>query len=781
MSMSVALTINEQRKKKKKIFGLFLISFILLLALLLTCVFVFLFSKHNGVESALTRVVASDVSSINSYVDSNMRKLIILSKIVSENQDLVSYENAKTLFTSISAISNFSRISYLLDYGSGYRYDYVAKAFSITSSDNRHFLLAKDGTPTYFVSNSNNHEEYYVPVKLSNGNVLGVFLGEIYNSKLSSYINKHNNNKYIYDIYLVDDYGAIVYKNIKTDVSDVSSIFDLNYPHLMSINDPLFIPDKTSKFESMWVVDNNLEQTFIASGKLNYGGYRVILVYPGASVPMAKAINNLYVTDNTIKINIDKNHVLKIIIISLCLLIIASIIVFSGIKLYHVINKKSYKAVMKWALYDDVTDGFNKPKFYLEVSNILLNSHDTDKYALIFMDINNFAVINKMYDSLKGNDILKDIANSIKWFLEKDGISARIMSDNFVILYKYKNESKIIKFIENLTRTIGEYKLGVKLVPLFGIFKITDFTLPVEVLVDRAIMARKSIQEDFVVNYAFFSKDLVDEVAKAKEIENEMYFALNQNQFIFYLQPQIEISSNKVVGAEALVRWNHPVKGILLPEKFLHLFEKKSFITYMDQYLVEQVCKLISKWLAAGVVVVPISVNLSALNLSNPRFAEMMHSMVEMYNIPPKLLCFEFDETSIFDNSKFVNSIIADLKKFGFDVGLDNFGKSYSSIKILNDFGFDYVKFNMNFIKSLINNVRGRNILVSLNQLVKANNCRSVAIGIESNYELGFITKAEFDKFQGFVNSRPMCITDFEFFVFNKSITTFNDGDIYNG
>ena len=526
--------------------------------------------------------------------------------------------------------------------------------------------------------------------------------------------------------------------------------------------------NNVSNLNTKWLSNKSFNDTFITVSKLAYGDYRLVVIFSDLTASKKFEVPHLSLKMSSI----------KYIFYGLASLVALFLLCFIVLKLYSLISKKSTKTVMKWAMYDEVTGGYNKSKFFLEVSSTLLNAKDDDKYSMILMDIENFKVINQLYDATKGNEVLKDIADTVKWFLEKDGISARMMSDYFAILFKSKRDEKIISFVNNVTRAIGEYKLNVKLMPRFGIYNIQDFSVPVETMIDRALMAKKLVTADSELNYAFFTKELIEEIEKSKDIENEMYYALNQNQFVIYLQPQIDVLTKDTVGVEALVRWNHPEKGLMLPNKFLNVFEKNSFIMYLDQYVIEQVCKLISKWINYSVEPIPVSVNLSSLDLSNPRFADMMNSMADMYKVPTKFINFEINEDIVFENKKYIKRTIADLKKYGFSVSLDNFGKDYSSVNLLNEFTFDNVKFNMNFIKTLILSDRGRNILKDMKTLINSVYAKAVAMGIETDTELDYMKMMEFDYMQGFIHARPMCIVDFEAFVFKKRIG--NDEDICN-
>ena len=537
MSMSVALTLKEQKKKKRKLFRFIVLIALLVAAALGSYLYMFFNSKNEDAEKHLKKVLSFVIADMNSNIDYNLNTLNILANLVTDNPDLGTLENANALLSGIKHKHNFDKVSFLYKNAIGYTYEYSTK--TLTSADfnsDNCFWVSNSGNFCYRYNPENNTEVFSVPVKSSSGDVIGVISGNVPASYIISYLNR-SDIKYKFDLFMVAPDGYILAKNILSGTGgDVSYVFDWNYPVLKSASDSLFNPMPSSSIAYKWFFNGLLGKSFIAVGMLNYGNYRVILVLPDKSAANSKkTANDVSVSEDSVKININKEGILKVCLIAVSIIVLLSLFIFLGFRIYNLISKKSYKAVMKWALYDEVTDGFNKPKFYLEVSNTLLNSQPDDKYALIFMDIHNFKVINQMYDSIKGNDILKDVSERIKWFLEKDGISARIMSDNFAILYKYRHEDKIINFINNLTRAIGEYKISIKLIPVFGIFRITDFTMPVETMVDRALMAKKILGDDFDLNYAFFTKELIDKVEQAKEIENEMYFALNQGQFILYL------------------------------------------------------------------------------------------------------------------------------------------------------------------------------------------------------------------------------------------------------
>lgn len=772
MSMSVAISLKEQMKKKNKILiGIFLIVALLVVAGLSYFFVVTNFAKKN-VENTIKNTMKSYVDDINYSIDNNLNILNILASLVHDNPDLATFENVSTLLSNIQTDHEFKAVSYLYKNASGYSYDYGTKTLVTSDFGNNQCVsqVLNSGNSCFNYNAETNMEEMVVPVNDSKGEIVGAIFGEKPADIFTLNFNKIN-SAYKVESFVVDSNGTVVSRIPNSNTPLVSTVEDLAYIGVNGYTDSFLTSAQQGNIDLKWVSNTPAENSVLAVSKLVFGNYTIILLFDNVILQKADFSTKFagFNPLSNLNMQVDKsmlNNVLLIFVSIIGLLVVLYILV----KIFKMISKKSAKTVMKLALYDEITDGFNKPKFFLEASQILLKANEDDKYVLILMDIINFKSVNQVYDTSKGNEVLKDVSESIKWFLEKNGISARIMSDYFAVLFKYKREEQIISFVNNLTRAIGEYKLNLKLVPRFGIFKVEDFTMPVETMVDRALMAKKLINTESKNNYAFFTQDLIDEIKKSKEIENEMYYALNQNQFVVYLQPQFDVLTNDVVGAEALVRWEHPAKGLLLPEKFLNLFEKNAFITYLDQYVIEQVCKLISKWINNGVEPVPVSVNVSSLDVSNPRFADMMKSMIDMYNVPAKFINFDISENVLFENSKYIKTCLADLKAYGFGLNVDNFGVPYSSVAMLNEFAFDNVKFDKKFIRDLIVTDRGKNILKDLKSLINSIYAKVVAVGVEEEKDFEFLKQAEFDYMHGYLKAKPMCIVEFETFVYKKKI-----------
>ena len=290
MSMSVALTLNEQKRKKNKVFRAFFIFLVLILFIIALFVFFFINSKFKSVESALVRVVANTASDFDSKISSNINVLNVLANLVTDDSDLATLENVKSLLTGIRRSHKFRTVSYLYDNATGYTYDYNSKNLSAADFNfSRCFWVAHEGNFCYALNLVNKSEEFYVPVKSSDNKLVGVIRGEILNSDLFKYFEKIP-EKYKFNIYLVDLYGSITLMKRNTELPDVSNIFDLNYPSLKSVDDSMFTQSNSANVDAKWIIDSDLERLFIAIKRLKYGDYRVILIYPAIS-----AVDNISV------------------------------------------------------------------------------------------------------------------------------------------------------------------------------------------------------------------------------------------------------------------------------------------------------------------------------------------------------------------------------------------------------------------------------------------------------------------------------------------------------
>lgn len=424
----------------------------------------------------------------------------------------------------------------------------------------------------------------------------------------------------------------------------------------------------------------------------------------------------------------------------------------------------AFKQIKDYEEYDSLTGLYNEEKFEFE-GRALISNNSENTYCVIALDINRFKAVNEIYDTKVGNKILKFVASVVKGNIPDKAICARMYADVFCVLMPYKSVENIIDVIRCIYEKIQDNPYDIILTTSFGVFLAdtpANASLSVGAMRDRALMAKKTIKKEAVNYYAFFSDEFRDEIVMEQEIEHEMSKALEKGQFQVYLQPKVELSSEKLIGAEALVRWQHPKKGMIMPDSFVPVFEKNGFIINVDQYVCERVCMLIRKWLDEGFEPVPISVNLSRLHVYNERIIEFLECLMEKYRLTPDYLRFEITETVFLGNMEILTNVLKKLRDMGFKVEMDDFGTGYSSLSMLRNAPVDLIKIDKEFFDEKMNNDKGKVVVSHTIAMAKALELEVLAEGVETPEHVKFLKESNCDMAQGFLFSKPMSVEEFE-------------------
>ncbi|MEF9983074.1 MAG: EAL domain-containing protein [Oscillospiraceae bacterium] len=418
------------------------------------------------------------------------------------------------------------------------------------------------------------------------------------------------------------------------------------------------------------------------------------------------------------------------------------------------------------AEFDELTGIYNKNKFFKETHEMLIKNPN-DSFIFLRVDIDRFNLINSFYGVTEGDNLLKYIAENIKKIAlnyEKCTFG-RIEADIFGLCTSYSREEKIIEGIEAAKNLFKEYNSNYDILPSFGLYAITNHELPVNVIFDRANLATKQIKGNYIKSYAFYNEEMSANIEREQEIINDMCGALEKQQFTIYLQPKYNLQTNAIAGAEALVRWIHPQKGIISPVDFIPIFERNGFISKLDFFVWETVCLLIRKWLDQGKNPYPVSVNVSRVNLYNPNFVDIICNLTDKHNIPHNLFNLELTESAYTDNPIVMQETMSILKKKGFVIMMDDFGSGYSSLNILKDIDVDVLKIDMRFLTQTSIPGRGENIIASVVRMAKWLNITTIVEGAEKSEQVEFLRGIGCEYIQGFYFARPMPIAEYEKFI----------------
>lgn len=397
-----------------------------------------------------------------------------------------------------------------------------------------------------------------------------------------------------------------------------------------------------------------------------------------------------------------------------------------------------------------------------------LLAEEQKKYALIALDVDNFKVVNELYGLKKGDDILTFISEFIHINLGKSGVYARVHSDEFCIIKDFNTEEDLILFISRLTAKFYDKHFGFELKPSFGVYIIIDESLPIRTMYDRACLAKKKIKGNLLQFFVFYDDSLRLDMIKESQIEENLGEALAKKQFEMYLQPKYSIESGRPVGAEALVRWIHPKRGIISPNDFIPLFEKNGFVVILDEFIWKEAVKALKEWMDKGYLPIPISINISRLHFRDRNFVETLLDLTTKYNIPRHLVELELTESAFLSDHSNLMCIMKELQKLGFRLDMDDFGSGYSSLNLLKSVPIDVIKLDQIFLSEKVTTKKGKIVIQSIINMAKEMGIRVIAEGVETKEQADFLLECGCYLAQGYYYSKPLSKHDFESKIFEN-------------
>lgn len=412
--------------------------------------------------------------------------------------------------------------------------------------------------------------------------------------------------------------------------------------------------------------------------------------------------------------------------------------------------------------YDGLTNLINRKAFEDKLKEVLRKcAESNDCFTIMLVDINRFKFINDSLGYDIGDLILKEVANRLKNSFSEMTIMSRLGADKFLILFKdIKNMEAAKKIIDEIKKLFDES------------FNINDFELYITTSIgistyrkdgkDTSSLMKKV---DMAVNNAKSQGRNSCGVSNCEEDEdnynrfilgNNLRRAIERNEFVVKYQPKIDPRSNKIVGAEALIRWNHASKGMLCPKDFLSLVEEIGLMIPLGQWILEQVCLQIKLWQKEGLASLRISVNFSEAQLLHEDFCNMLTNILQKNDVDARFLEIEVTEGSIKDNEEKMISVLKDIKELGVYISMDDFGSGQSSLSKLRNFSGDTLKLSPAFIKDIFINPEALEIVSAVINLAHGLKMEVTAGGVEKLEQLSILTKLDCDAVQGYLFSEPV-------------------------
>lgn len=422
-------------------------------------------------------------------------------------------------------------------------------------------------------------------------------------------------------------------------------------------------------------------------------------------------------------------------------------------------NLKKQKQLYEYAYIDGVTKKGNIYYFRKIGQERLEKEPKTDKYILV-LDINKFKMINKSFGYKIGDNILYGIGNKLEQILGVESLICRYSNDYFVAMFEYKENltnllQQIVGELENLRLGENKYNLSINM----GVYKVKEEDKDISEIMDKAIIAHSVSKGDVFDKYHIYDDEMEREMELESKIEQNMSSAIENEEFEVYYQPKFFTESEKLYGAEALVRWKHDGK-IIPPDKFIPIFEKNKFILKLDLYILDKVCKDIKAWKEKYDKEIIVSVNVSRQHFMDEHFLEKYLMVTAKHCINTNNIDLEITESATIEEGIDIIEIMNKMKELGFLISIDDFGTGYSSLSSLQDMPADILKIDKSFVDKI--GKTEKNIVDYIINIAKELKLTTIAEGVETKKQREYLLEKGCDIIQGYYYSKPLPKEEFE-------------------
>ncbi|MDK2966546.1 GGDEF domain-containing phosphodiesterase [Lacrimispora sp.] len=394
---------------------------------------------------------------------------------------------------------------------------------------------------------------------------------------------------------------------------------------------------------------------------------------------------------------------------------------------------------------------------FFDKAGQLLRQTDCTGFFMVAIDIEHFKLFNEWYGEEEGDRFLIRIGDYLKEIQKfYTSVAGYMGGDDFVILIP--DELSVLEELEDVINIYAkQYGGNAGFMPAFGVYRVEDLSLPVSMMYDRAAIALNSVKGNYTKRVGWYDPGMKRKMESDQVLLSEIQRALEKKEFIFYAQPQCNMLTGKIIGLESLVRWKHPKRGLIAPGEFIPLLEHNGFITYLDVYIWELVCKQLSAWKKAGRRPIPISVNMSRMDIYAIDVVEKFRQLVSRYDIDPKYLEIEITESAYAEDYDLIRKVVEDLRRAGFPVFMDDFGSGYSSLNMLKDVNVDVIKIDTKFLDMNENSKgRGMGILETIVRMARVMQLKVIAEGVEEKEQVDFLINIGCIYGQGFYYHEPL-------------------------
>lgn len=398
-------------------------------------------------------------------------------------------------------------------------------------------------------------------------------------------------------------------------------------------------------------------------------------------------------------------------------------------------------------------------KAFFYQSNELMKKNPDKRFAVIRMDIYHFKTVNEFCGRQEGDKLLKYISELFQRYIGEYAVAGHLRADIFTLCTKFEDEQQLIDISKDIKKEIDSYEISCKIIPAFGICTNAG-NLDISLMCDYADLALNRIKGKVFRVYEFYDTDMREKMLFEKKIENDILPALKNDCIKTYIQPKVDMRTGRIVGGEALVRWQREDGSMVYPDEFIPVIEKNGYVLDVDDYMWDKVCYYIKQLEKEGKTPVPISINVSRMHVYQEDFIDRIKKITSKYDINPKLIPLEITESAFTSEESSLYRKIKSLQDCGYRFSMDDFGSGYSSLGMLKDEHVDEVKIDKTFVDDIATD-KGKILLKNVIQMIRALGIDMIAEGVETKEQADFLVNNGCIYAQGYYYYRPMPIEDF--------------------
>ena len=416
---------------------------------------------------------------------------------------------------------------------------------------------------------------------------------------------------------------------------------------------------------------------------------------------------------------------------------------------------------------DPLTGLTNRSEFREQLDRILADATTPESVGLLLIDVDQFKKVNASYGQVAGDALIQLIAERIASCLSAHHALARIGGNEFAVVYQNALGSVESECRINLERIIAAMakpfpvaQHAIRMNVSMGIAMNKEPGMSVDLMLANADMAMRIAKREKGSNYQFYTRDMTDAAQKILRLEAEIRRAIRYEEFVLHYQPRIDNNTHRIVGAEGLVRWQHPSRGLLPPSEFIAVAEESGLIVPLGYWVVHQACKGLNDLALKGFDEVQLAVNVSFKQFQDKNFVQTVANIMRKMDIHEGRLEFELTETTMMIEGQAVDQSLRRLSELGIDISLDELGTGYSSFAHIQRLPISVLKIDRSFVGSVTTNEDDATIVKAIINLAHSLNMQVIAEGAETAEQVSFLGKNRCDQVQGYFFSKPLTFAD---------------------